>query len=93
MDMGEYKTFRTISQKVYDVTIKNNRNKEIIELLTNTRMIRIEKVETKTANWVTPEEHPDGILTKPCEICGYKYGSKWNFEKIPEEVLEYLRSV
>jgi len=93
MDMGEYQTFRTISQKVYDVAIKNNRNKEIIELLTNARMIRIKKVETKTANWVTPEEHPEGILTKPCEICGYKYGTKWNFEKIPEEVLEYLRTV
>ena len=32
-------------------------------------------------------------LTKPCEICGYKYGTKWNFEEIPEEVLEYLRTV
>ena len=91
--MGEYAAFRTISQKVYDVTIKNNKNKEIIELLTNARMIRIKKVETKTANWVTPKEHPEGILTKPCEICGYKYGTKWNFEEIPEEVLEYLRTV
>ena len=93
MDMGEYQTFRTISQKVHDLTIKNNRNEEIIKLLTDAKMIKIKKVETKTVNWVTPDEHPDGILTKPCEICGYKYGTKWNFEEVPEEVLEYLRTV
>lgn len=93
MDMREYKTFRTISQKVIDLTINDNRNEEIIKLLTDAKMIRIEKIETKIANWVTPSEHQDGILTKPCEICGYQYGTKWNFEPVPGDVLEYLRTV
>ncbi len=93
MSMGEYQTFRTISQKVIDLTINDNRNDEIIKLLTDAKMIRVEKIETKIANWVTQNEHPEGILSKPCEICGYKYGTKWNLEEVPEEVLEYLRTV
>ncbi len=93
MDMEEYQTFRTISQKVIDLTINDNRNDEIIKPLTDAKMIRVEKIETKIANWVTQNEHPEGILSKPCEICGYKYGTKWNFEEVPEEVLEYLRTV
>jgi len=37
------------------------------------------------ATWVNPNEHKDGLLTKPCPKCGYKYGSKWLFEEIPED--------
>lgn len=49
--------------------------------------------ETKTAGWVYPSEHPEGLLTKPCPECGYKYGSAWRKEDVPEEVLEFLRSL
>jgi hypothetical protein len=48
------------------------------------------KQQIKTAGWVTPSEHPDGLLTKTCEICGYKYGTQWLFEEIPEEILQTL---
>lgn len=37
-----------------------------------------------------PEEHPDGILTKECPVCGYKYGTSWKKEEVPEDVLEWL---
>lgn len=49
--------------------------------------------ETKTAGWVYPSEHPEGLLTKPCPECGYKYGSAWRKEDVPEDVLEFLRSL
>ena len=45
------------------------------------------------ATSVLPEEHKDGKLNKPCPICGYKYGSKWLFEKVPELVLSYLQNL
>lgn len=51
------------------------------------------KTETKTANRVRPEEHPDGLLCKPCEVCGYKYGSAWLHEDVPGEVIEFLASL
>lgn len=46
--------------------------------------------ETKTAGWVRFDEHPRGLLSKPCPVCGYKYGSAWNREAVPEDVLQFL---
>lgn len=40
--------------------------------------------------WVRPDEHPDGLLTKPCPVCGYKYGSAWLTEELPESVREWF---
>lgn len=48
--------------------------------------------ETKTAGWVRPEEHPGGLLGKPCPTCGYAYGSAWLFEQLPADVLEWLNN-
>lgn len=42
--------------------------------------------------WISPDEHPDGLLTRPCSVCGYKYGSAWLHEKVPENILKYLSS-
>jgi hypothetical protein len=46
--------------------------------------------ETKTAGWVRPEEHPRGLLCKPCPTCGYKYGSAWKYEPLPADVVKFL---
>lgn len=47
-------------------------------------------IDTKTLGWLYPKDHPDGILCKSCPVCGYRYGSKWLREEVPEEVLEWL---
>jgi len=49
--------------------------------------------EVKIAGQTRPDEHPSGILTKPCEKCGYKYGSSWLFEEVPASVLAELRAM
>lgn len=46
--------------------------------------------EIKALGWVTEKEHPEGILSKPCPVCGYKYGNGWKKEEIPENVLQWL---
>lgn len=51
------------------------------------------KTKTKLSNWVYPKEHPKGVLTKACPICGYKYGSSWLKEDVPQDVLEFLASL
>ena len=38
-------------------------------------------------------EHPEGLLSKPCEVCGYKYGTEWKCETVPQEVLAFLESL
>lgn len=51
------------------------------------------KREQKAIGWVSPNEHPEGMLSKPCATCGYKYGSAWLYEEIPADVLVYLESL
>jgi len=49
--------------------------------------------ENKPAGHVYPEEHPEGLLCKPCPECGHKYGSKWLKREVPIEALEFLRGL
>lgn len=39
------------------------------------------------------DKHPDGILGKPCPVCGYKWGTQWRAECVPEEVLNWLEAL
>lgn len=48
------------------------------------------RVEHKDAGWVRQDEHPDGVLGKACDVCGYKYGHAWMHEEIPTSVVEEL---
>lgn len=41
-------------------------------------------IEVKALGWLRETEHPDGILSKTCPVCGYKYGSSWVYFPIPE---------
>lgn len=42
------------------------------------------------AGWIKEEKHPEGILEKPCPVCGYRYGSAWKREDVPSDVIEWL---
>lgn len=55
--------------------------------------LKLGKTETKTAGWVYPTEHPDGLLCKPCPVCGHRYGTEWKKEEVPGEVVEWLRGL
>lgn len=43
--------------------------------------------------WVRPDEHPEGLLTRPCEVCGYRYGTEWKFEPLPDDVIAFAREL
>jgi len=49
--------------------------------------------EQKAIGWLGADEHPRGILGKPCEVCGYKYGHAWLTEEIPAEVIAWLSNL
>lgn len=51
------------------------------------------EIELKPAGQVYPSEHPEGLLTKPCTTCGYKYGSSWLREDVPADVIAFLESL
>lgn len=41
--------------------------------------------ETKALGWLKESEHPNGLLSKACPICGYKYGTSWVYFPIPAD--------
>lgn len=43
------------------------------------------KTETQTRHWLQADKFPSGLLCKPCPVCGYKYGSSWNYVAVPKE--------
>ena len=49
--------------------------------------------ETKALGWLRPDEYPEGILTKPCPVCGYKYGTAWLKEEVPENIIKWLEDL
>lgn len=61
----------------------------------------LSKTYTKRARELYPlesdtkfgDKHPDGILAKPCPVCGYKWGSSWRAERVPAEVLQWMESL
>ena len=56
-------------------------------------LYEVSKRETKAAGWVREDEHPKGLLSKPCGTCGYKYGTKWLKVDVPASVLEWLQAL
>ena len=56
-------------------------------------VLEVENRESKVAGQVYPHEHPRGLLCKPCEVCGYKYGSAWLREELPADVLSFLAAL
>jgi hypothetical protein len=49
--------------------------------------------EEKLLGWLSPEEHPDGLLGRACPVCGYKYGHDWKYFPIPETDLNEIKEL
>ncbi len=96
MPLEEYAGFGKVVTRVHAATIAIERPKyespEVKELLAE-GWIREDKKEKKGAGWVSPIEHPEGLLTKACPTCGYKYGTEWKTREVPAEVLEFLKGL
>lgn len=43
--------------------------------------------------WIRRDEHPEGLLAFPCETCGYKYGSQWLHEMLPQRIIDLVHSL
>ena len=49
--------------------------------------------EEKTLGWLDQSEHPEGLLSRVCDVCGYKYGSAWQKIELPQEVIKFLEEL
>lgn len=54
---------------------------------------QLDKTESKLCGWLYETEHPNGILDKTCPVCGYKYGSGWNFVAIPADDINRIKEL
>lgn len=97
MSMAEYEYFAEVAKRVYSVTTDAKSPKyetDTVKDLLAEGWIEPDKkaIETKAAGWVYEYEHPKGLLCKPCEVCGYRYGSKWLRVEVPDAVLTELQN-
>lgn len=45
----------------------------------------LDRKETKRRIDIDYKTNPIGLIRKPCPVCGYQYGTSWNYFPIPEE--------
>ena len=43
--------------------------------------------------WISPTEYPAGLMTVPCETCGYRYGTAWLHEELPADVIKFVTNL
>ena len=55
--------------------------------------IKVGSITKEGAGQVVFEEHPEGLLCKPCETCGYKYGTSWTRREIPQDVIDWFSAL
>lgn len=53
----------------------------------------LKDTEEKDAHWASYPEFKNGLLSKPCEVCGYKYGTEWKTAQIPTEAVKEINSI
>jgi hypothetical protein len=53
----------------------------------------IKKAEKVASGWVREKDHPEGVLCKPCPVCGYEYGTKWIKKEVPQEILKKIAAM
>lgn len=46
--------------------------------------------EYKKRGRISYSEHELGFIGRPCPVCGYKYGTSWLKEEVPQDVIEWL---
>lgn len=42
------------------------------------------EIKKETLGHLRESEHPEGLLCRPCPVCGYKYGTSRKFHEIPD---------
>jgi hypothetical protein len=98
MTPGEYREHQRRTVIVERLTIAMDRPKhpdlwgEDGEEMLRADMVKLGKREVRAAGWVSYREHPEGLLSRTCPTCGYRYGTAWLHEDVPPEVLEEIKA-
>lgn len=53
--------------------------------------MRAECEHQRAAGWrELAAKNDESILCKPCPVCGYRYGTSWLKEDVPQDVIDFL---
>lgn len=94
--LGDYAEYREIGPQVFHFATATNRPLWLdpkADKLLSEGWLKLGKSETKDRRWLSYTRHPQGLLSKPCATCGYKYGTQWLGEQLPKYVWEWLRAL
>ena len=47
----------------------------------------------KIRGWISYKDHKLGFIGRECPVCGYKYGTAWKMEEVPQDIIEWLESL
>lgn len=92
----QYAAWSELHKLVQSLTTASNRPKHPVlwgaeaDALIEHGWLKFGRSETTAARWTYPSEHPQGLLAKPCPECGYKYGSAWLYEPLPQDVIDWV---
>lgn len=59
----------------------------------DTWLIDPSKPATQSNMLMWKSEAEGGLLGRACDQCGFKFGSAWLFEEVPQDVLDFLESL
>jgi len=94
LDFAEYKELTgkiTLVDNIVDSWYKGAPDEQRQELI-NDGLLLCKQEKTEQAGNVPFQEHVEGLLGKPCEVCGYAYGTQWLYRAIPDDVISFLDS-
>lgn len=46
-----------------------------------------------TRRWISYKDNELGFIGRSCPVCGYKYGTSWKIEEVPQDVIEWLNNL
>jgi len=93
LSQRKYAAYQKEAKIVKRATLARHPDNEDVALALENGWIKEESREEKVAHWVGFREHPEGLLSRPCPTCGYKYGTQWVLEPLTNEPIQWLNDL
>lgn len=91
--VGNWDEYQAVIRALWSSFVEHPKNPDSAAVLWFANTFDCQRKESKKlSGWVTPAEHPEGVLGKPCPITGKGYGSEWYYLPIPAEVVATVQS-
>lgn len=86
---------KRVDECVFDDSYKGGPTlgSRLFEELVGNDFIKIENITEEMAGRVLFRYHPEGLIGKPCNKCGFRYGTGYNTRPVPADVMAWIRAL